>query len=145
MNKSISSATLLLLSTLAMPSLADVEQGVYLGLDMNTSLSGTATAEYERSNVEDEADIDDLEQEGWRDSPAEFKQAEESSDEGDAELTAEQQGLLSAFQENPESLTKDEHVELGKGLGLKLMKAWKEETLIAKIQEKLNGNDQATD
>ena len=94
---------------------------------------------------EDEADIDDLEQEGWRDSPAEFKQAEESSDEGYAELTAEQQSLLSAFQENPESLTKDEHVELGKGLGLKLMKAWKEETLIAKIQEKLNGNDQATD
>jgi opacity protein-like surface antigen len=58
MKKSISSASLLLLSSLATTTQADVEKGVYLGLDMNTSLSGTATAEYERSNIENETDID---------------------------------------------------------------------------------------
>lgn len=58
MNKSIFSASLLLLSTLAMPSLADVEKGVYLGINGNTSLSGTIKIESEKSNSEFEADID---------------------------------------------------------------------------------------
>lgn len=37
---------------------AEVESGVYIGLNGNNSLSGTATAEYERSNFEDESDVD---------------------------------------------------------------------------------------
>lgn len=58
MNKSISSSCLLLLSTLAMSSQADVESGIYLGLDTNISLNGTYTVEFESDNSEYESDID---------------------------------------------------------------------------------------
>lgn len=60
MNKSITSASILLLSTLAMTTQADVESGVYLGINGNTSLSGTSKAEYESSSFdfETESDID---------------------------------------------------------------------------------------
>lgn len=55
--------------------------------------------------------------------------------------------LLVRFNEYPHGLTKDEHVILGKNLGIKTMiSSWSEKTLIAKIQEQLgNGNNEATD
>lgn len=58
MNKLIPSASLLLLSTFALSSQADVESGVYVGLNGNSSLSGTFKAEYENSDTEVETDID---------------------------------------------------------------------------------------
>ncbi len=60
MKKSITSASILLLSSLAMTTQAEVESGVYLGVNSNTSLSGTYKAEYENSGFtsESESDID---------------------------------------------------------------------------------------
>lgn len=84
-----------------------------------------------------------LKEEGWADTPAVF--AEEPEPTQDDGMSQAQRNLLEQFKIAPETLNKDQHVELGKGLGLNLMKAWKEETLIAKIQEHLNGDDQTAD
>ena len=43
--------------------------------------------------------------------------------------------LIKQFELDPYKLTKEEHIELGKFIGIKLMKNWKEETMIAKIKE----------
>lgn len=99
---------------------------------------------------------------GYYDSPADFPQVSESPDENSSSNT-ELQGadagetqaepvpetqaepedgstdLLDRFEEDPKSLTKDEHVALGKSLGIHLIKSWKEDTLIAKIQAKIQG------
>ncbi len=88
-----------------------------------------------------EGDLAKLRGEGWADSPADFIGELEQQDS--PALTAEQQGLLSAFNDEPESLTKDDHVELGKGLGVKLTRNMSEATMISKIQEQLNGDHQA--
>ncbi len=58
MIKPISAAAFLLLSTLSISSQADVEPGVYLGIDSNTSLIGTAKTEYKSSGREEKDDID---------------------------------------------------------------------------------------
>ena len=61
-------------------------------------------------------------------------------------LTEEVASLLERFKVDPKELTKDEHVFLGKNLGIKVMiSSWSEDTLIKKINEQLaNGDDQAT-
>lgn len=69
------------------------------------------------------------------------QEEEELSDKEEEEASA----LLAQFQRDPKSLTKDEHVKLGAAMGLRLMKAWNEDTLINKITEALNnGDSQAT-
>lgn len=89
--------------------------------------------------VESQEDMDDLEEAGWVDTPAKFEESEIDS----GELNEEAESLLVKFNEDPKSLTKDEHVLLGKALGVHpIQSRWAEETLINKIQEKLdNGND----
>jgi hypothetical protein len=56
------------------------------------------------------------------------------SDEGADELNA----LLDRFNEDPKSLNKEEHIILGKSLGLTLRSNFGEDTMIAKITEALN-------
>ncbi len=96
-----------------------------------------------------DGELPKLRADGWCDSPADFtdqpEQQEKPEQQEEPTLTAEQQGLLSAFNDNPESLTKDDHVELGKGLNIKLTRNMSEATMIGKIQEQLNGDHQATD
>ena len=53
-------------------------------------------------------------------------------------IELDEETLLDQFKENAESLTKVQHVELGKSLGLSLKASWKEATLISKIQEALS-------
>lgn len=100
-------------------------------------------------SLTDTKTLEQLEAEGWKDTPAAFKEAtNKKDDEGSqpqaSEMTEVQKALLETFVHDPDSLDKDELMNLGNGLGLKLMKAWKEPTLVNKIQEHLtNGNDQA--
>ena len=58
MIKPISAVTLLSLAALSLNAQAKVEPGVFIGLDLSTSITGTAKAEYEVSGIENEADID---------------------------------------------------------------------------------------
>jgi opacity protein-like surface antigen len=58
MIKPISAVTLLSLAALSLNAQANVEPGIFIGLDLSTSITGTAKAEYENSDTEDEADID---------------------------------------------------------------------------------------
>ena len=58
MIKPISAVTLLSLAALSLNTQAKVEPGVFIGLDLSTSITGTAKAEYEVSGIENEADID---------------------------------------------------------------------------------------
>lgn len=91
-------------------------------------------------DIGDEDKLSAMEQEGWRDTPAAFKASpsEDQDDEpSEPELTEVQKALLESFKDDPESLTKPEMADLGKGLGIKLITSWKEETLISKIQERL--------
>ena len=120
----------------------------------------------------DECDIADYYAAGWRDSPADLdspapvrkvekteetkiqaalvgeeEQAAPAGEEEELDDEAEERAsaLLLQFKRDPASLTKDEHVELGAALGIQLMKAWKEQTMINKINEVLtDGNAQAT-
>ena len=73
--------------------------------------------------------------------------AQSESEGGDNEAPGATDSLLEQFKEDPYSLNKDEHVILGKSLGIQTMiSSWAEKTLIAKIQEQLdNGDNEATD
>lgn len=119
------------------------------------------------SDSEQEAYLED----GWFDTPAAFDKSDENQREVDAaaELVVEARivraddnlsvddglsamsayyglsddhaALLKDFLADNQSLTKQQHVELGKGLGIRLISSWNEGTLIAKINEKLHGDD----
>jgi opacity protein-like surface antigen len=58
MIKPISAVTLLSLAALSLNAQAKVEPGIIIGLDSSTSITGTAKAEYEVSDTENEVDID---------------------------------------------------------------------------------------
>jgi opacity protein-like surface antigen len=58
MIKPISAVALFSLTALSLNTYADVEPGIFLGLDLSTSITGTAKAEYEVSDNEIEGDID---------------------------------------------------------------------------------------
>jgi hypothetical protein len=62
---------------------------------------------------------------------------DEENDEADGEAAA----MLVQFRTDPKSLNKDQYVQLGAALGLRLMKAWNEDTLINKINEALTNGD----
>lgn len=81
------------------------------------------------------AEEGELMKEGWSDSPA--KLGDESTDVND--------DLLIRFKDDPKSLNKEDYFKIADNLKLKIIKAWKEETLIAKIQEHLDGHNQDTD
>jgi hypothetical protein len=89
-----------------------------------------------------EDEIDELKKTGWCESPAEFNAVEP---EPEPEPEPDTDELLEAFNEDPTTLTKDEHIALGKSMGLTLKVSWKEDTMIAKIQEQLDGDDQSAD
>ena len=100
-------------------------------------------------------DMDALAKQGWCESPADFKaEAEqqetafEGHDEEREQLRArfnedleghdeERDQLMARFNEDPEQLDKDELVKLGRYLGVKMMKAWKPDTLIKKVRSGL--------
>jgi hypothetical protein len=92
----------------------------------------------------DQEEIEDMRKKGWCDSPAEIENVvkPEPEQEGDDYDTDE---LLEAFNADPQSLTKHEHLALGKSIGVTVKSSWKEETLISKIQEHLNGDDETAD
>ena len=75
----------------------------------------------------------------------ELSPASQTGDEGPS-LSDDVAFLLERFKNDPKSLTKDEHVFLGKNLGIKTMiSSWSEDTLINKINEQLaNGDNEAT-
>ncbi|MFQ3170100.1 MAG: opacity protein-like surface antigen [Oleispira sp.] len=58
MIKPISAATLLSLTVISLNTQAKVEPGIFIGLDLSTSITGTAKAESEVSDTENETDID---------------------------------------------------------------------------------------
>lgn len=76
----------------------------------------------------------ELYEDGWRDSP---------------ELLEEEPPLIDAlilmFTSDAECLSREELVLIGDEMGLKFTHNMKEQTMIDKITEALNGNDQATD
>lgn len=91
----------------------------------------------------DEDLAEELEEQGWVDSPAGFdvkKAPEKKPDNTSTELTKQQEEYLQVFLVKPEKLDKPELVELGKGFGVKLMPNYKEETMISKIKEALDDN-----
>ena len=96
--------------------------------------------------TDDESEAEQMIKDGWGDTPALLKEpvkAEvEQVAEPDEDTPAELVALISMFEDDPESLNKDEHIVLGKFYGLKLSKSMKEETMISKIQEKLNANNE---
>lgn len=94
---------------------------------------------FEIESPEQEAELIES---GWLDSPAKFPSAEQENPA--PRLNDVEKTLLEVFKANPKELTKPEHLELGKALGLTLMAAWKEDTLINKIQEALDGNGTET-
>jgi len=67
------------------------------------------------------------------------EQCESNHDE--AGLSDDLQQLLEQFNEDPESLNKDEHIKLGKGLGVSLRSNWGESVMIEKITKKLNSGE----
>ena len=72
---------------------------------------------------------------GWADTPAAFKTHTDRTDD-----------LIAMFRADPYRLTKDEHVQLGRTLGLTLDKRRRESALIQQIQKVVgNGDDEATD
>jgi opacity protein-like surface antigen len=58
MIKPISAVALLSLTALSLNTHADVQPGIFIGLDLSTSIAGTAKVEYEVSGNETEDDID---------------------------------------------------------------------------------------
>ena len=52
--------------------------------------------------------------------------------------------LLDAFRTDPESMELIDILELGKQVKARLLPNWKRETMIAKIREKLDGDNEAT-
>jgi|AntDeeMetagen192_2_1112575.scaffolds.fasta_scaffold06200_3 hypothetical protein len=106
-------------------------------------------------DMEDDPLLERLHAEGWRDTPAAFKdRTEDIQQDSDAwpddGLGNVQRALLAAFNDDPDTLTKDEHIHLAEGLGIKLDRRSNQTTMITKIQEALtrgaeHGNHQATD
>ena len=82
-----------------------------------------AEAAFNPANLTDETIIEEAERRGLK-----------QSDEGADELNA----LLDRFNEDPKSLNKEEHIILGKSLGVTLRSNFGEDTMIAKITEALN-------
>jgi DNA primase large subunit len=74
-------------------------------------------------NVSDETLIGEAERRGLKQSDAEADELNELQDR---------------FNEDPKSLNKEEHIVLGKSLGLSLRSNWGEDTMIEKITEALN-------
>lgn len=72
----------------------------------------------------------ELEAEGWELAPVEPNERVEQNDD-------ERDELLERFHEDPEQLNEDELVRLGRFLGVKMMKAWKKDTLINKVHSGL--------
>lgn len=65
---------------------------------------------------------------------------DDNEPEGEGEQSTVAYPLATKFHEDPESLEKPELLELGKKLGLKLLAAWKEDTLRNKITEALDAD-----
>lgn len=86
-----------------------------------------------------EDDVEALEKDGWKDTPKGMKTEKpaEKEPDGPVELTKEQEELLAQFVKDPSELGKEQLLSLGAAFNLKLLKAWKEETLIKKIQDAL--------
>lgn len=72
----------------------------------------------------------ELEAEGWELAPVEPNARVEQNDD-------ERDELLERFHEDPEQLNEDELVRLGRFLGVRMMKAWKKDTLINKVHSGL--------
>lgn len=75
-------------------------------------------------------ELEALQADGWELSPV--KQSAKV-DDNDAERGV----LIERFYDDPEELTKDELVRLGRYLGVKMMKAWPTGTLIDKVRSVL--------
>ena len=82
----------------------------------------------ERESISKEVIIDDEETKHEEINPI-------STEAGNEEESGEEDDLLDRFQKAPKELTKKEHIELGKALGLKLNMNFKEDTMINKITE----------
>lgn len=76
------------------------------------------------------AELEVLQAEGWEFSPVDENAKVEENDR-------ERDELLDQFHDDPEQLSKDQLVTLGRYLGVKMMKAWPEETLINKVNSGL--------
>lgn len=91
------------------------------------------------------AEQEELEADGWVDTPAKLKpvepKQEQKPDQTPADLTKEAERLLAVFVVEPTKLTKDELIALGKEFQIeKLTRNMSEATLIGKIQEYLDGD-----
>jgi hypothetical protein len=99
-----------------------------------------ASAAIDMDNFSDEDLINEAIKRGLKESSEE--EPEESSsenlmDSGSGSADDKPPTLQERFKENNESLEKDELIHLGKELKLNFMPNWKEETMIKKINEKL--------
>jgi len=75
-------------------------------------------------------EIEALQADGWQRRPVEQNAAVEENDR-------ERDELLDQFHDDPEQLSKDQLVTLGRYLGVKMMKAWPADTLINKVRSGL--------
>jgi hypothetical protein len=82
-------------------------------------------------------DMDALAKQGWCESPADFKAEAEQQETALEGHDEERDQLMARFNEDFEQLDKDELVKLGRYLGVKMMKAWKPDTLIEKVRSGL--------
>jgi hypothetical protein len=82
-------------------------------------------------------DMDALAKQGWCESPADFKAEAEQQETALEGHDEERDQLMACFNKDPEQLDKDELVKLGRYLGVKMMKAWKPDTLIEKVRSGL--------
>jgi len=93
-------------------------------------------------------DMDALAKDGWVDNPAKIGKPVEKAPEKKTQVAKSEdeslgeRDLLAIFNAEPTRLTKPELVELGKANGAKmLMVNWKEDTLIKKVREAIDGNN----
>lgn len=104
--------------------------GEAAGEDASPSASESTQNQKDPSDIDPPSDDQNGNPEGGNEPNPEASTSVADNDKERAELIAR-------FQDNPEDLDKDELVKLGRYLGVKMMKAWKESTLINKVREGL--------
>lgn len=90
-------------------------------------------------NFSDDDIIAEAERRGLKESVVIEPEFSEIVDDDEAsDLETEAEILLGKFKQDPKSLTKDEHIVLGRSVGAHLRSNWSEDVMIEKISEKLS-------
>jgi len=109
---------------------------------MADNLTWLYHADYEPITVplNEKKRLKQLAKEGWKDSPAKVEKEEpenltKAQDIDDSQRLHSK--LLPQFKSKPESMSKDELVELGKLCNIKVYKMWARKTILNKLNERI--------